>query len=290
MDFDGDGTLDMISGSYDPGDVYLFRGLGRGKYAAGAPIRDETGLPLVHHPVEFAQFEARKGKDANSNEAIQLRVASFGSWPCAIDWDGDGDLDVLIGSFSGGVYLRLNEGTRKVPRFASASTAIDAAGGRMKVVAHADPVAADWDGDGRWDLVVGAADGSVVWFRNEGTAEAPVFAAAATLIERRAEHKFLTQYLAADEPVGRGVRHQVDVVDYDGDGKLDLLVGDYSSVRRLQPDPDGGQRAALVEIEAAEAALAKSPDRAALTALTKRKDEHYLDEGRQSRVWLFRRR
>lgn len=289
MDFDGDGTLDMISGCYDPGDVYLFRGQGRGKYAAGVPIVDETGLPLVHHPIEYAKFKAWKG-DANSNDAIQLRVASFGSWPCAVDWDHDGDLDMLIGSFSGGVYLRVNEGTRQAPRFSSASTAIHAGGAPLKVVAHADPVAADWDDDGRWDLVVGVADGSVVWFRNEGTATAPVWNAAMTLIERRAEHKFLTQYLAADEPVGRGVRHQIDVVDYDGDGKLDLLVGDYSSVRRLREDPDGGQRAALDEIEAAAAALGKSPDPAALAALTKRKDEHYRDEGRQSRVWLFRRR
>ena len=26
MDFDGDGTLDLVSGSYDPGELYLFRG------------------------------------------------------------------------------------------------------------------------------------------------------------------------------------------------------------------------------------------------------------------------
>ena len=38
MDFDADGILDMISGSYDPGDLYLFRGLGKGKYAKGETI------------------------------------------------------------------------------------------------------------------------------------------------------------------------------------------------------------------------------------------------------------
>ena len=138
--------------------------------------------------------------------------------------------------------------------------------------------------------MLGAADGSVVWFRNTGTDTAPAFTAAQTLLERRAEQKFLTQYLAADEPAGRGVRHQIDVVDYDGDGRLDLLVGDYSSVRRLRPDVGGVQKKALGEIMAEEAALGAQPDRTALAALTKRKHEHYADEGLQSCVWLFRRR
>ena len=290
MDYDGDGIQDMISGCYDPGDVYLFRGLGAGKYAKGEPIRDETGLPLVHHPVQYAKYEGMKAKDPSSDEAIQARIASFGSWPCAIDWDGDGDLDMLIGSFSGGVYVRVNDGTRTAPRYPKESVAIEAAGKPMKVPGHADPVAADWNGDGRWDLVVGAADGSVVWFENQGSDSAPRFAAAQTLLERRAEQKFMTQYVGADEQPQRGVRHQIDVVDHDGDGKLDLLVGDYSSVRRLRADLDAEQEKELAEIQVQEAAQRGAAKAADAAALTKRKDAFYVDEGLQSCVWLFRRR
>ena len=36
MDYDNDGILDFISGSYDPGDLYLFRGEGKGKLQAGS--------------------------------------------------------------------------------------------------------------------------------------------------------------------------------------------------------------------------------------------------------------
>ena len=43
MDFDGDGTLDLVSGSYDPGELYLFRGQGRGTFAASAVIKDRSG-------------------------------------------------------------------------------------------------------------------------------------------------------------------------------------------------------------------------------------------------------
>ena len=58
MDYDNDGTLDMISGSYDPGDLYFFRGLGDGKYAAVEQLVDQDGVALVHHPKELAQYQA----------------------------------------------------------------------------------------------------------------------------------------------------------------------------------------------------------------------------------------
>ena len=84
MDYDNDGILDFISGSYDPGDVYLFRGLGEGKYAKVKNIVDENDLPLVHHPAEFQKYKALPADDY-SDEATSLRVASFGSWVAAAD-------------------------------------------------------------------------------------------------------------------------------------------------------------------------------------------------------------
>ena len=81
MDYDADGTLDFISGSYDPGDLYFFRGLGGGKYAKVIKILDENGTPLVHHPEELEKYERmRKDPDSDDDEEIQARVASFGSW------------------------------------------------------------------------------------------------------------------------------------------------------------------------------------------------------------------
>ena len=240
MDWDADGTLDFISGSYDPGDVYLFRGLGKGKYAKGATIVDETGTPLVHHPEELKKFQRLgRAEDSDNQESIQARVASFGSWPAPVDWDDDGDLDVLIGSFSGEIFLRFNKGTRKAPVLAAESVhVVDEDGDPLLVTGHADPFPADWDGDGRWDLVVGSADGSVVWHRNVGGKGKPKFAGPQELVAAKSQTKFYTQHCAPDEAPQPGARAQICVADYDGDGVLDLLVGDYSTIEwRREADP-----------------------------------------------------
>ena len=42
-DLDGDGILDVISGSYWPGDITWFRGLGDGKYAKGEILKTKNG-------------------------------------------------------------------------------------------------------------------------------------------------------------------------------------------------------------------------------------------------------
>lgn len=236
MDYDADGTLDLVSGCYDPGDLYLFRGLGHGKYAAVQPLTDVTGTPLVHHPEELKKYQAleRQGK-RNSEEATRQRVASFGSWPGFVDWDGDGDLDLLIGSFHGEVWLRSNQGIRSQPVWAAESVrVVDEKGAALTVMAHADVNPVDWDGDGLFDLVIGSGDGSVVWFRNVGTSGKPKFGARQELVPARSESIFLTQYLEPDEEPSPGVCAQIAVVDQDGDGRLDLLVGDYSDIRRLR--------------------------------------------------------
>ena len=282
MDYDNDGISDMISGSYDPGDLYLFRGLGDGEYAAAETISDESGLSLVHHPVEFAKWSALDKDDQNSGgDVARLRVASFGSWPAMVDWEGDGDVDVLIGSFAGDVYLRTNKGTRDNPVYDAAAIQIEADGKPMHVNMHAAPVVADWDADGLWDLVTGSGDGAVVWFRNVGTIKAPEFEACRQLVWPASDYKFFEQDLEQDEAPSHGTRAQICVVDYNGDGKLDLILGDHSVVNRMRD---------LTEREKSECAelLQKQRQMVALaTRLRKQFAKDYKNEAFQQELKDF---
>jgi len=140
----------------------LFRGSEEGKYEKVQQILDKSGQPVVHHPKEFAKYTKLKDDVAADNDdLIMARVASFGSWVTPVDWESDGDLDLLIRSFGGELFLRVNEGTRSKPVYGTESVQIEVDGKPLKVYAHANPVVADWNADGVWDLVVSSGDGSV---------------------------------------------------------------------------------------------------------------------------------
>jgi len=207
-DLNGDGLRDMIANSYDPGHCYLFRRLADNRFAGREELLDKSGVPVRSAPVQKQDYQ------------------SFGSIYEPVDWDDDGDFDLLIGCFAGELKLRMNEGTTKRPEFAVDNIPIAAAGEPLKVTAHLCPVVADWDGDGLWDIIAGSDDGSVTWFRNVGSKTSPAFAAGQTLVEKHDGSGYNLAFWS-DADVIPGIRSQIEVTDYNGDGKLDLLVGDF---------------------------------------------------------------
>lgn len=238
MDFDGDGITDLISGSYDPGEVYLFRGKGKGELAARETITDKGGKPVVRVPDQ---------KD---------KVESFGSWLALVDWDDDGDLDILLGGFDGSIVVRLNEGTRTKPAYATANVVPTTTDGKpLKVPEHhANPVVVDWDGDGRWDIVSGCSDGGVYFFRNVGGKGKPAFDPPVALLKPH-DGVGYGEFLDIDEEPKPGIRSQIAVCDYNGDGKPDLLVGDFCTYMRPRADLTADQRAAMKDLRAKMEAL-----------------------------------
>jgi hypothetical protein len=221
-DLNNDGIRDFISNSYDPGHCYYFRGLGDSKFAKSEELLDKAGVPVRSVPEQKQNHE------------------SFGSFYVPVDWDADGDQDILIGCFGGGLKLRVNEGDANKYAFAKENTTINVGDNPLKVSAHCCPIIVDWDGDGLWDVLAGSDDGSVSWFRNTGTKTLPQLAEGVTLVEKHNGHGYnLVRW--NDSEITPGIRSQVEVVDHNGDGKLDLLVGDFCTAYEMR-EMDGTER------------------------------------------------
>ena len=138
-----------------------------------------------------------------------------------VDFDADGDIDLLVGTDKGHVFLRRNVGTKTKPSFDVKLEPLEGTGTAPYFLeGYAMPVVVDWDGDGLFDLVSGGKKGGVFWLRNAGTSSAPKFEPQRAILEEGA---------TSDE--GIGGRTQIEVADFDGDGDLDILVGDYESTR-----------------------------------------------------------
>ncbi|MBM4091986.1 MAG: VCBS repeat-containing protein, partial [Planctomycetes bacterium] len=145
------------------------------------------------------------------------------SVPSLADWNSDGRLDLLVGlktsAGEGKVRVYLNAGTNEAPQYGTFSYAQQA--GADLVVSGAGcmgmyPRLSDWDGDGRKDLVVGLASGGIQVFPNIGTAADPRFGAPGDVMVGEPGSK---------QPINVGARATPEIVDWNNDGRYDLVVG-----------------------------------------------------------------
>jgi len=216
VDFDGDGALDILIGLDDWGNY------------GWADAYDEKGKwkngPL-HGRVLVAK--CRRSADdvtkADYAEPVPITCAdgtpleTFGQpMPMFADFDGDGDGDLVCGSFRDELMYFENIGTVKAPRFARGRPLVSRDGAEVRgELCMIEPTAYDWNRDGLPDIICGEEDGRVFFIENLGKGMDGVL--------RFAPPRFFRQRC---DKVGVGALATPFAVDWDGDGDEDIVCGD----------------------------------------------------------------
>ena len=190
MDWNSDGKKDLVVGT-ETGVVRVY--LNTGTDAAPVFGYDAPGYITV--------------KKGSSNFDCGIKAT-----PDILDWDNDGDLDLICGETDGVVNLLLNDaGPGTSPTF-NASSLVKDGGSNLDPGSASHPVAFDWNQDGKKDLLVGDSSGYVRLYANTGTDANPSFSGSVTMD-------------AGGARLDAGSYSRPEVYDYDSDGVPDLIVG-----------------------------------------------------------------
>jgi len=252
MDFDSDGDMDLLVSCNDVpfNGLYLFEnpaGPGEPMPVFEPPVRLGPGKKnlqvsyvdgnarIMEHGSEYLNFSANLyTQPVEIYQPKKLEEAHqkirFSLWKM-VDYDDDGDMDILAGiddwvdygwdnafdssgtwtngPLHGYVYWLENEGGEYKNR-----GKILAGGEPIDVYGFPSPNMDDFDGDGDLDLICGEFLDSFTWFENTGTRGKPAFAAGRTLENEQG-------------PICMNLEMIVPVaVDWDRDGDFDLVVGE----------------------------------------------------------------
>jgi hypothetical protein len=253
VDYDKDGDMDLLISCPDvPYDgIYFFENVDGSKFPTfKAPVRltdkiknlsasyvdGELRLLTPGEEVfigengDFSKREKIYPVDRVETEYKKIRA---NQWKY-VDYEGDGDLDLLIGHgiwddygwdnafnekgewtkgpLRGFSYIVLNNGTDDKPEYAKPEK-IMAGNSPADVFGMPSPCMEDFDGDGDLDLLCGEFVDSFTWFENVGSRTEPKFAEGRKLLSK-----------------GEVIRMDLEMmvvtsVDWDSDGDIDLVVG-----------------------------------------------------------------
>ena len=192
VDIDGNGLLDLfVSVLYDP------------TVPQSLMYYKNEGTPQQPNHIKI------------TDDFIYTLDVGNNSHPVFIDIDGDGDLDLFIGSLNnplGSLHYFENQGTSSNPEYFYADSLYAGIQSDLSVV----PAFGDLDNDGDYDLLIGRFDGKISFYRNDGTAINPDF----VYVE---ELRDVNQNI-----IDIGTSASPFLIDIDGDNDFDLVIGAFN--------------------------------------------------------------
>ena len=226
-DWDRDGDLDLLCGEFLDGFTY-FENTGGAMAPAYASGRRLTLRPGVKGfpSAWLARQEAARLHGSPEPLTMDLEMIV----PVGIDWDKDGDLDLIVGDEDGRVAFIENTGgftPERTPQFLPPRYFQQEAD-ELKCGALATPFGFDWDGDGDTDILCGNTAGYVMFFENlSGPKVAePKWAAPRALEAEGAPIRPTAGYNGSIQGPceAKWGYSTLSVADWDGDGLPDILL------------------------------------------------------------------
>ncbi len=260
LDYDGDGDLDLLVSCPDKpsNGVYFFEnptqdatvkmpvflpGVRVGKTSYNMQISHVGDQPrILQTNTEFprdpntGRFDFDHGNRIYPKSNIHNNHVRGNMWRY-VDYDGDGDQDIVVGAgdwtdyvwdnafdnhghwrngrLHGYVYWIRNQGSDQAPQYSETPEKIQAGGGEIDVYGWPSPNFADFDGDGDLDLLCGEFLDGFTYFENVGSRTNPEYGAGQKLTD--SQGRPLVMDLQMITPTA---------FDWDQDGDLDLIVGD----------------------------------------------------------------
>lgn len=277
-DFDGDGDLDIICGEFIDKMTWFENTGSRTKpnYAEGRLLTNENGIlkmdlqMIIPTAIDWDKDgdqdlivgdedgrvawveNTGKVKDHmpvfNSPRYFQQKAdnVKFGALvtPFAVDWDDDGDEDLICGNTAGYVGFIENLDGANPPSFAK-PVYLDAGVQILRILAgpsgsiqgpceakwgYTTLSVADWNGDGLKDIIVNSIWGKVLWYENTGTKKNPKLGEAQSIKvawEGNVPKPKWNWWLPEADELATQWRTSPIAIDWNKDGLMDLVMLDH---------------------------------------------------------------
>ncbi len=224
-DYNGDGVLDLIIGVSDWRDYGWDDAFNKeGKWTNG-PLHGFV-YRLINHGSNEKPDYGKASKILADGQPLDVYGKPS---PNLVDWDLDGDLDLICGEFLDRISFFENTGSRTEPVYA--------AGRFLQLNGHTlhlelempEVVVFDWDQDHDPDIIVGKEDGRVLLIENRGMdyQGLPLLAEPVYFKQRAAYVKC-------------GALSTPCSFDWDGDGDEDIIAGNTAGFLEFFENLDGG--------------------------------------------------